>query len=236
MEVEGVRVVQVGVVEEEVVEEEEVMEVLLVVEMSLLIEVLVEGMDVVDEDDEIVVEVVTVLSGVVALEEMEPDDAETPLADGEAIVALEISDNAPDDSALDWEEAPLEDVKRLKILEPVLAIVDILSVLVCIAEVEEAMLDSVWVLRMTDMVFELERVSDALSCAFVPISTELLGVAPAVTSLKVPLVCVSVVSCIRVDGLTSVDWSCVDEGDAGIVIIVVVFGSRQIPIQQLGNS
>lgn len=194
-------------------------------------------------DDESVVEVMTVLPGVVVLEELEPDDAEVPLGDGDVVVALERGDDAPDDVALDVEEGLFEDVAsvgRLRVLAVVVETVDVWVVLVGIteaaaeAEEESAMLESVSMLRMTDIVLEPE----VPSCAVVPISMELLELAPAVAPLRVSIVCVSVVTCIRVEGsmfgrgglvsvkvpvyslLVSVDWSCVDEEVVGIVIMV----------------
>ena len=89
---------------------------------------------------------------------------------------------------------------------------------------------------MTDIVFELDRFSDLISCEVVPISIELV-VASNVAMLKVSLVCDLVVSCVWVDRsitgsvdclsvevlvyslLTSVDWSSVDERVAEMVII-----------------
>ena len=190
-----------------------------------------------DADVEIVaVNSVEVLPGV-ALENVESEDEEVPLVGKNVVVALGILDNMLDDSALDGEEALLEEVGKIEVLNVLLEIVDVAVVLVGTTELGAPTLEVVSVVEMSEMVLDLDGFSAVLSCEGFPTSIE-LDVASTVEMISVSLVVDSVVSCVwverpivrRVDCLfvdvfeysllVLVIWPLADEEAVGIVIMV----------------
>lgn len=209
--------------------------------ISLLIEVsllLIAGLDVVDADDKRVVEMMTadaelddtdaasaivcsveVLLGL-AFEDNESDDEGMPLAEDNAIEALEILNDILDGSALDGEEALLDDsvpndeealsenvgpVGRVASLDLVRKIVDVLIALEGKEKVEDATSESVSVPVAT---FEVLLGCGSLVCCIWVVGS-ILG---RVEWFSVNVLVLSL--------LMSVDGFSADEGVVGIVTIV----------------